>query len=70
LIGYVLLWVKHHPAVLRGEVFEFGICLGDQGEFFRAGPALYFFLSGDCGADVDVAFVKKEAVAPVFAREG
>jgi len=33
LIGYVLLRMKHLPALLGGQVFEFRICFGDQGEF-------------------------------------
>jgi hypothetical protein len=70
LVHYVLLGVEHQPAVLGGEVFELGIGLGDQGEFFRAGPALYFFLSGDGRADIDEVLVEEKAVASVLAREG
>jgi hypothetical protein len=45
LVGDILLWVKHEPAVLRGEIFEFRVCFGDQGKFFCSGPTLDLFFS-------------------------
>jgi hypothetical protein len=64
-----LLRVKHQPAVLRGEVFEFGICVGDPGELFCSDPAFYLFFSRDGETYVGVALVQEEAVASVLAGE-
>jgi hypothetical protein len=66
LVGYVLLRVKHQLAVLRGEVFEFGICPGDPGELFCSGPAFHLFFSREGGTYVGVALVQEEAVASVL----
>jgi hypothetical protein len=35
-VGYVLLGVKRVPTVLRGEIFELGIRLGDEGQLLRS----------------------------------